>query len=271
MPNRYIREDAIESEAVNGLSWQAEVFWRRLLNRVDDFGRFSAHRELLRASVFPLQLDKVSSPDVGKLLLECEQAGLVRTWKTANGKEFLALTKWERGRATTSKYPDPPPDIQESLESKEYLGTGVHMGAKMGGLGTVGDSRGQLSPDRGQPRSTPTPTPTPIPTHTPTPPPTPREGASARPANVEEVIGVGAVCGVSEQDCRDWHRDMEACGWAKVDGTPFGNWKRELTIHRDRLRERQARQSGTAKPPTGERKEIQEKIQIRKVVLSGNQ
>lgn len=100
--------------------------------------------------------------------------------------------------------------------------------------------------------------------------PAPREGACARPANVEEVIALGAVCGVSEQDCRDWHRDMEACGWAKVDGTPFGNWKRELTIHRDRLRERQARQSGTAKPPTGERKEIAETIHIRKAVIGGN-
>ena len=139
MPNRYVREDAIESEAVNGLSWQAEVFWRRLLNRVDDFGRYSAHRELLRAALFPLQLDKVSSSDIGKLLLECEQAGLVRTWKTANGKEFLALTKWERGRADKSKYPDPPQDIQAALESKEYLGTGVHMGSKVGGMrGSMG-------------------------------------------------------------------------------------------------------------------------------------
>ncbi len=51
------------------------------------------------------------------------------------------------------------------------------------------------------------------------------------------------MVGVLEQDCRDWFRDMEACGWAKVDGTPFGNWRRELTIHRDRLRERKHRES----------------------------
>ena len=100
--------------------------------------------------------------------------------------------------------------------------------------------------------------------------PAQRGGASARPANVGEVIGVGAICGVGEQDCRDWYRDMDQCGWAKVDGTPFGNWKRELTIHRDRIRERQARQSGAARSIAGERKEIQETIQIRKAVINGS-
>jgi hypothetical protein len=110
MPNRYIREDAIESEAVNRLSWQAEVFWRRLLNKADDFGRFTANRELLRAAIFPLQLRKVSEADVGRMLLECEHSGLISIWKS-DGKEFLVLHKWETGRALHSKYPAPPPEI----------------------------------------------------------------------------------------------------------------------------------------------------------------
>lgn len=243
MPNRYIREDAIESEPVNDLTWQGEVFWRRLLNRVDDFGRFSAHPELLRASLFPLQLVKVSAQDIDRLLVECEEKGLLYTY-TVGAKRLLVMNKWEQGRAKESKYPEPPEYICQRMQTYVY-------------------KRGHMSP---------TPTPTPIPTHTPipAPPPTPREGACARPVNIEEVVGVGAVCGISEQDCRNWHTDMEACGWAKVDGTPFGNWKRELTIHRDRVRERQARQNGTSKPPTGERKEIQEKIQIRKAVFDGN-
>lgn len=71
-----------------------------------------------------------------------------------------------------------------------------------------------------------------------------------RPSDVGAVVSLGATIGVSEADCRDWHRDMEAAGWAKVDGTPFGNWQRELCMHRDRLRESRARQfpgrNGTA-------------------------
>lgn len=116
MPNRYIRESAIESEAVNRLGWQAEVFWRRLLNRVDDYGRFTANLDLLRAGLFPLQLSKVSTADIGKLLLECESAGLVSTWTDEeSGKRLLAMHKWENGRAKASKYPEPPEEIRKRL------------------------------------------------------------------------------------------------------------------------------------------------------------
>ena len=119
MPNRYVREDAIESERVNALSWQAEVFFRRLINRVDDFGRFTASVPLLRASIFPLQLAKVSDKDVAKLVKECEQCGLLATYD-ADGKRFLALAKWEQGRAKGSKYPPPPADISERLQTYVY-------------------------------------------------------------------------------------------------------------------------------------------------------
>lgn len=116
MPNRYVREAAIESEKVNSLCWQAEVFYRRLLNRVDDFGRFTAHPELLRAAVFPMQLNKVSAADVGKLLLECEHADLLCTWKgQLDGKPYLVMQRWEQGRAKQSKYPEPPEDVRRRL------------------------------------------------------------------------------------------------------------------------------------------------------------
>ena len=137
MPNRYIRESAIESEAVNSLSWQAEVFWRRLLNRADDFGRFTANPALLRASIFPLQLDCVSEADVQRLLAECEAAGLLFSY-SHSCKRFIVMNKWEKGRAKESKYP--PPDDDTIKRMQTYVYRCSHM-----------------SP-------TPTPTPTPIPT-----------------------------------------------------------------------------------------------------------
>lgn len=123
MPNRYIREDAIESEAVNSLGWQAEVFYRRLLNKVDDFGYYTANISLLRANIFPLQISKVSDTDVAKLLLECEKAGLVSSWaETENGRKYLAIHKWEQGRALKSKYPHPPDNIRERLQTFVFNG-----------------------------------------------------------------------------------------------------------------------------------------------------
>ena len=135
MPNRYIRASAIESEAVNALSWEAEVFYRRLLNRADDFGRFTANPKLLRASLFPLRLDRVTDADILRLLTECEKVGLLFQY-AVSGKDYLILNKWEKGRAHKSDYPPPHESTCSQMQTYVYTCS-------------------QMSP-------TPTPTPTPI-------------------------------------------------------------------------------------------------------------
>ena len=108
MPNRIIREGIIESLAVNTLSWAAEVFYRRLLNKVDDFGRTEANIKLLRAALYPLKLDKVSDRDTQGWLQETEQAGLVKVYEVES-KRFLEVQKFrQQVRAKCSKYPAPP-------------------------------------------------------------------------------------------------------------------------------------------------------------------
>ena len=119
MPNRYVRESAIESERVNALSWQAEVFFRRLINRVDDFGRYTANFALLRASLFPLQLEKVTESDIKRHLAEVESCGLLATYES-DGKRFLVLARWEQGRAKESRHPSPPAEVCERLQTYVY-------------------------------------------------------------------------------------------------------------------------------------------------------
>jgi hypothetical protein len=121
MPNRYIRESAIESEAINSLSWEAEVFLRRLFNRVDDFGRHSASTQLLRAALFPLQLDRVSEKKTEVILSELESVGLLAIYQV-DGKKFLQLAKWEQGRAKTSKHPSPSAEVCKRLQTYVYNG-----------------------------------------------------------------------------------------------------------------------------------------------------
>jgi hypothetical protein len=128
MPNRYVREAAIQSEAVNSVDWQNEVFWRRLINRVDDFGRFTANHELLRASIFPLKLDRVRTTDIPRLLAVCEKAGLLYVYTVA-GKQFLVMNQWEKGRAATSAYPEPPPDIIQRMQAFVYRRKQMHTDA----------------------------------------------------------------------------------------------------------------------------------------------
>ena len=60
MPTRLIREGILSSDRVNLLDWGAEVFYHRLLNRVDDHGLYDARPSILRASLYPLKVAKVS-------------------------------------------------------------------------------------------------------------------------------------------------------------------------------------------------------------------
>lgn len=110
MPNRILREGILTSERVDALNWEAEVFYRRLMSVVDDFGRFTAHPSLLRAALFPLKLDTVRDANMERLLAFVEQARLVRVYEVA-GKRYLELLDFKQQvRAKESKYPQPPAD-----------------------------------------------------------------------------------------------------------------------------------------------------------------
>jgi len=110
MPDRVVRQDILTSDAVNALSWPAEVFYRRLMSLADDFGRYEADVSLLRAFLFPKKLSQVSDSDVVKWMSECSKAGLVRSYRVGN-KDYLEIQKFgQRLRAMRSKYPEPTAD-----------------------------------------------------------------------------------------------------------------------------------------------------------------
>jgi len=109
MPNRILRETILDSEKVNKLSPQAEVFYRRLMSVVDDFGRFDARPSVLKARCYPLKLDEVREADISRWTAECEKAGLIVFFNHDN-KPYLWFPKLGEPRAKTSKYPAPPAD-----------------------------------------------------------------------------------------------------------------------------------------------------------------
>jgi len=86
MPTRMLRDGILSSDRVNLLTAPEEVFYRRLMSVVDDYGRFIAHAKLIRAACFPLKLESVSDSDIGKWLLATEKAGLVRVYPASDGK-----------------------------------------------------------------------------------------------------------------------------------------------------------------------------------------
>src|SRR5260364_2521 len=108
MPTRMLREGILSSERVDKLSPAAEVFYRRLMSVVDDFGRFSAHPKLLRTSCYPLRLDTVSDADITQWLQECIEVALIISY-TVDGKPYLEFVNFkQRTRAKSGKCPPPP-------------------------------------------------------------------------------------------------------------------------------------------------------------------
>ena len=109
VPNRILREGILTSPRVKRLEgWASEVFYRRLMSVVDDFGRYHADYGLLRAACYPRQLNKVSDADIGKWLADCESAALVSMYPASDGERYLQLLDFrQQARAAKSKFPEP--------------------------------------------------------------------------------------------------------------------------------------------------------------------
>lgn len=106
MPNRIVREDILTSARVDELDPPAEVFYRRLLSKVDDHGLYDARPAILRASLFPLRIDRVREADCSRWMAACQKAGLIALYQ-ADGRPYLQVmnTKWQV--RSEPKYPLP--------------------------------------------------------------------------------------------------------------------------------------------------------------------
>jgi len=116
MPNRILRESILTSRAVNQLSAEAEIFYRRLMSVVDDYGRFEADPDILIARLYPLQLSRTSADICGQMLAECGQVlttdrePLVLVYCVGN-KTYLQINNFQQRTRSKSKFPDPLADI----------------------------------------------------------------------------------------------------------------------------------------------------------------
>lgn len=106
MPNRNLREAILTSEAVNLLDCPEEVFYRRLMSAVDDYGLFDGRPSVLRAKLFPLKLAEVREADCSRWMAACQKAGLLALYES-KGKPFLWLMKLGVKPRSAPKYPLP--------------------------------------------------------------------------------------------------------------------------------------------------------------------
>lgn len=144
MPSRIIREGILTSDRVNALSESAELFYRRLMSVVDDFGRFSAKVDLLRSYCYPLRTRKMDDDLLTRHLAECIDAGLIIVYEVGS-KSFLQLLDFKQQvRAKDSKYPAPPDELQSSRASHaQQMKTDVHLGVVVVGDVSEGGDGGE--------------------------------------------------------------------------------------------------------------------------------
>lgn len=96
MPTRLLREGILSSERIDQLDAAAEVFYRRLMSKVDDHGLYDARPSILRASLYPLRVDRVREADIARWIAACEKAGVIALYQH-DGKPFLQMmdTRWK--------------------------------------------------------------------------------------------------------------------------------------------------------------------------------
>ncbi|MEG1071980.1 MAG: hypothetical protein RSE01_09245 [Akkermansia sp.] len=111
--SRIVRIGILSSDRVNMLNWEEEVFYRRLMSIVDDFGRYDARPSVLRCQLYPLKLDKMSEASIQRCLTACEAARLVRLY-SVEGKPYVEINNFGQRVQSKSKWPDPPDGDKQS-------------------------------------------------------------------------------------------------------------------------------------------------------------
>lgn len=151
MPNRILRPEINSSHRVDALGDQAELFYRRLMSVVDDFGRYSADLALLRAACYPLRTDKVSLVDIRNWLESSVSAGLIKVY-TSDGKQYLEYLNLGSPRAKGSKFPEPASTCAQTHASV----TSSDSGSDSGTNSSSGSSACSAAPVGARKRTTPT-------------------------------------------------------------------------------------------------------------------
>jgi hypothetical protein len=105
MPNRMIRSGFLDSDKINSIDPDEQMFFVRLMLVADDFGCFDARLEMLRSQCYPLT--DICLSDVRRMLDACCRVGLVEKYED-EGKKYLFIPNFgQRLRKRVRRFPEP--------------------------------------------------------------------------------------------------------------------------------------------------------------------
>lgn len=98
-------DELLKDERVNRLGDGAELFYYHLLGAVDAAGRYYAEPILLRAALYPFEIDKIKDIDIRQWLNKCQVAGLIKVYPV-NNRAYLELTAYnDKIASARSQFP----------------------------------------------------------------------------------------------------------------------------------------------------------------------
>lgn len=114
MANRVLR-DWTQSESIDKLSPEAEIFFTRLIMKADDFGCYYGNPKLLNSALYPLK--DYDRSEVCKWRDECANAKIIILYEV-DQKQYIKIVDFgQRLRLMKSKFPQPE-DGSQSVVSQ---------------------------------------------------------------------------------------------------------------------------------------------------------
>lgn len=106
MPQRLLRPGLKDSPKWNAVDWLTQSLYVRLLNVVDDYGRYYANPQILRGHCFAMREDVTAQ----SIVSSCQQLldKKLAIFYDVENERYLQLLKWQERVRSKSKFPDPP-------------------------------------------------------------------------------------------------------------------------------------------------------------------
>jgi len=116
------------------------------MSKVDDHGLYDARPTILRASLYPLRVDRVREADISRWIAACEKAGLIVLYE-AEGKPYLQMldTKWQT--RSEPKHPLPTTNNCKQQKAPVHLVVDEDVDVDVGGTRKRARSRKTPLPD----------------------------------------------------------------------------------------------------------------------------
>jgi len=112
MADRVVRDEMLRSERYWSVNIEEQRLFVHLLLNADSYGRFSGKNYTVRAACFPGQA--VEPSKIEKMLSDLNDADLIRLYEV-DGERFIFIPRFKQRLRykLPSKYPEPPPEIND--------------------------------------------------------------------------------------------------------------------------------------------------------------